>query len=495
MKKFNKITIIGTGLIGGSLGLIIKRKRLAKEVFGIAKHQKTIEEAIKIGAIDKGSLKLRDVRESELIIVCTPVGEIVHTVQKIIPFLNQGCLITDVGSAKKRITQEIEKILPRGIHFVGGHPLAGSEKRGIRAARAELFTNSLTFLIKSKKADLNALQEIKQLWEEVGSRVKIISALIHDKIVAEISHLPHIAAVSLVHSASNKYLKYAAKGWKDLTRIALSDVLLRKDICVDNKEEIGRALEGFIEHLIIMRDLIRKENFKGITKEFKKARQKKINQERTIIAIDGPAGAGKSVVSQKLAVKLGFGYLDTGAMYRAITLKAIKQKIDLTNEARLIKMCQQTRIDFMFKKDKEAVLLLDGKGVGKELRKEEITNKVFYLAKLPKIRERMANLQRKIGEEKNIVAEGRDMGSVVFPQAKKFYLDASIEERAKRRYKQLLAQEEKPSLSKIEQNIKIRDKKDSERKVAPLKRVKDAVYIDTTEMSIEEVVQKILESI
>ncbi len=500
MKKFNKITIIGTGLIGGSLGLVIKRKRLAKEVFGIAKHQKTIEEAIKLGAIDKGSLKLRDVRESELIIVCTPVGEIVHTVQKIIPFLSQGCLITDVGSAKKRITQEIEKILPRGIHFVGGHPLAGSEKRGIESARIELFANSVTFLIKSKGTDITALKKIEQLWEETGSRIKIISAAMHDKIVAEISHLPHIAAVGLVNSASNRYLKYAAKGWKDLTRIALSDVLLRKDICLDNKEEIGRALGGFIEHLIIMRDLIQKGNSQGITKEFKKARQKKLKQERIIIAIDGPAGAGKSVVSQKLAAKLGFGYLDTGAMYRAITLKAIKQKIDLTNEARLIKMSQQTEIDFVFKKEKGAVLLLDGKDVHRELRKEEITNKVFYLAKLPKIRKRMVSLQRKIGEGRDIVAEGRDMGSVVFPQAKKFYLDASIKERAKRRYKQLLTQPlglrgEKPSSKKIEQDIKIRDKKDSERKVAPLKRVKDAVYIDTTEMSIKQVVKRILDNL
>ena len=498
MKKFNKITIIGTGLIGGSLGLVIKRKKLARQVFGIAKHEKTIEEAVKLGAIDKGSLKLKDAQESELIIICTPVGEVVSTVQKIIPFLRAGSLITDVGSTKKKITQEIERILPREIHFVGGHPLAGSEKKGVRAARRDLFANSLTFLIKSKKTDIAALKKVKQLWEEVGSRAKITSAAQHDKIVAEISHLPHIAAVSLVNSVSERYLKYAAKGWKDSTRIALSDASLRRDICIDNKEEISRALEAFIEHLIIMRDLIQKGDSQEITKEFKKARQKKLKEERIVIAIDGPAGAGKSAVSQKLAAKLGFYYLDTGAMYRAITLKAIKEGIDLRDKARLIKMCQETEINFRFKKAKKPVLLLDGKDVEREIRKEEITNKVFYLAKLPEIRKRMVILQRKISEGKDIVAEGRDIGSVVFPQAKKFYLDASIEERTKRRYKQLLTQPgalqgEKLSLEKIEQNIKIRDKKDSERKVAPLKRVKDAIYIDTTEMSIQQVVKRILE--
>jgi len=276
MKKFNKITIIGTGLIGGSLGLVIKRKNLAKEVFGIAKHQKTIEEAIKLGAIDKGSLKLTDVRESELIIICTPVGEIVRTVQKIIPFLIHGCLITDVGSTKKRIVQEIEKILPRGIHFVGGHPLAGSEKRGIKVAQTDLFVNTLTFLTKSKNSELNALKRIKQLWQELGSRVEIISTAQHDKIVSDISHLPHIAAVGLINSVSAKYLKYAAKGWKDTTRVALSDSLLWKDICLNNEKEINTSLQRFIDYLYEMKGLIQDGNSQRIIKEFKRAKQRKL---------------------------------------------------------------------------------------------------------------------------------------------------------------------------------------------------------------------------
>ncbi len=492
MKKFNKISIIGTGLIGGSLGLAIKQKGMAKEVFGIAKHQETIKEAIEIGAIDKGSLRLKDVEKSELIIVCTPVGEIVSTIQKIIPFLDQSCLITDVGSTKEEIVKEVNKFLPPHIHFVGGHPLAGSEKRGIKAAQANLFEGSLAFLTKSKQTNQDALNKIKQFWKEIGTRTKVISTDKHDKIVAAISHLPHIVAVSLTNSVQSEHLKYAAKSWKDLTRIASSDALLWKDICLSNKKGIVESLERLIEHLVIMKDLVAKEDLQKLANQFRRARQKKLRYEKIVIAIDGPAGAGKSVVGKRLADKLDFVYLDTGAMYRAITLKAIRKGINLNDKNLLIKMCRQTKIDFIFKKRGQVVLLLDGEDVHKEIRKGEVTKKVFYLAKLPEIRERMVDLQRKLSRGKNIVAEGRDMGSVVFPQAKKFYLDASLKERTERRYKQLLVQEEKASLEEIKKDIRVRDKKDSKRKTAPLKRVEDAFYIDTTKMGIEEVVKRIL---
>ncbi|MEA3560536.1 MAG: (d)CMP kinase [Candidatus Omnitrophota bacterium] len=209
-----------------------------------------------------------------------------------------------------------------------------------------------------------------------------------------------------------------------------------------------------------------------------------------IIAIDGPAGSGKSTVAKLLADKLGFFYVDTGAMYRALTLKAIKKNVNLQDENALVDLLRDAEIGL--KKDK---IMLDGKDVSRQIRNPEVTNKVFYAARAQDVRKEMVSLQRKFSfDNRSIVVEGRDIGTVVFPNAdKKFYLDAGVKERARRRYKQLLKERKKaPALNKLEQAILLRDKHDKTRKIAPLTVARDAVYLDTTDLSITEVVDTVL---
>jgi cytidylate kinase len=214
-----------------------------------------------------------------------------------------------------------------------------------------------------------------------------------------------------------------------------------------------------------------------------------------IIAIDGPAGSGKSTVAKLVAKELGFIYIDTGAMYRALTLKAMRMGIDLKNESVLIEMAQGVNIRFEEAFDNKSEVFLDGTNVSDKIRLPEVTNNISYIADVPGVRRQMVKLQRSIGHsaQKGAVLEGRDIGTVVFPDAsKKFYLDASIKERARRRYNELIENGINADLIRIEEDIKIRDTKDKTRKVGTLKKADDAVLIDATELTIGQVVNKIL---
>ena len=212
-----------------------------------------------------------------------------------------------------------------------------------------------------------------------------------------------------------------------------------------------------------------------------------------IIAIDGPAGSGKSTVAKKVAKELGFLYIDTGAMYRALTLKAIAKGVDFKNKGALIDLSKNMDIELKDSSDSLKVYL-DKKDVSQEIRTMEVTKKVKVLAALKGVRENMAKLQRKLGQSSSgAVLEGRDIGTVVFPKAAhKFYLDASFETRAMRRFKELEEKGFSVSLDEIKKDVKQRDATDMTREVAPLKKAEDALAIDTTEMTIKDVTEKIL---
>jgi CMP/dCMP kinase len=211
-----------------------------------------------------------------------------------------------------------------------------------------------------------------------------------------------------------------------------------------------------------------------------------------IIAIDGPSGAGKSTLAKRLAKDLGFIYLDTGAMYRALALKVLRQGIDLADDARLTELIRATEIDLQERNGKLAVLL-DGADVAAEIRTPEVSQMASKVSAVRIVRARMLELQREMGRRGSVVAEGRDIGTVIFPGAEvKIFLDASVAERARRRWEELKASGRSVDLNETQREIEERDRRDSERDVAPLRKAEDALMIDSSRAGADEVAAVVL---
>jgi CMP/dCMP kinase len=211
-----------------------------------------------------------------------------------------------------------------------------------------------------------------------------------------------------------------------------------------------------------------------------------------IVAIDGPSGAGKSTLAKSIAKELGFIYLDTGAMYRALALKAIRQGLDLTDEGKVAALARATDIDLVEKNGAVAVLL-DGADVAGLIRTPEVSQMASKISALKVVRQRLLELQRALGERGSVVAEGRDIGTVIFPRAEvKVYLDASVEERARRRCEELHRAGREVTLQDTRQEMEERDKRDSERDLAPLRKAQDALAIDSSSLSADAVRERVM---
>jgi cytidylate kinase len=218
-------------------------------------------------------------------------------------------------------------------------------------------------------------------------------------------------------------------------------------------------------------------------------------RRRLIIAIDGPAGAGKSTVSKRLAKELGYTYLDTGAMYRAFAWKALEEKLDLGDEKALKRSLQETEIKLSEEAGRPKVYL-NGLDVSDRIRSPELSQVASRISSLKSVRERMVEMQRAMGSKGGVVMEGRDIGTVVFPDAEvKIYLDASAAERARRRFDELGSQGERVTLAETLEEIEVRDHRDKGRSVAPLRKAEDAVVIDSTNIDVDGVVERIMQEI
>jgi len=275
---FKKITIIGVGLIGGSLGLALKKKNPKFKISGIDKLE-IIEKAIARGAIDEGTINLENgIKEADIIIIATPVKTIIDLLPRINPFIKKGCIVTDTGSTKGQIVKTADKILSKDVYFIGGHPIAGSEKYGIDSADPHLFQDKTYILTPTKDTNLLALKKILLLIKIINAKRLILDPLEHDRIVGAVSHLPQIMAISLTNMIgelgqqenNDNYFKAIGEGFKDMTRIASSPYKMWEDICETNQENILEMIQEFRNYLRIIEDKL-KNNPGNLKEEFQKA--------------------------------------------------------------------------------------------------------------------------------------------------------------------------------------------------------------------------------
>lgn len=278
MPLFKKVAIVGTGLIGGSVALAIKKKHLCNEIIGVSRHRKSLALAKNKGAIDRGSLNLEVIKEADLVVLATPVSVIISEAKKISKIVSKDCIVTDVGSTKGEVSNKLEKLFP---NYIGSHPLTGSEKRGIINAGPGIFRGSLCILTPTPNSKPKALAKIKIFWQRLGARVAVLTPEKHDTILALVSHLPHTVAFSLIGSVPGQYLRFASTGLRDTTRIAASDSEIWTDIFLSNRRNIIKAISLFQENLSRLKSAVAKKDKKILSSILKQAKEKRdrLNQQ------------------------------------------------------------------------------------------------------------------------------------------------------------------------------------------------------------------------
>jgi len=277
---FNKMAVIGVGLIGASLSLAMKKKGLVDTVVGIGRGLENLETAKAMGAIDTLTQEVEvGVLDADLVVAAVPVQGIAGVLETAAPYIKKGAIVTDVGSVKLSVIEQVEPLLPKGAYFVPAHPVAGTENSGAAAAFAGLFDGRKCILTPTDGTDEDALDSVRRLWESVGSEVVLMDAGIHDRVFAAVSHLPHVIAYTLVNTVADadviksEVLKYTAGGFKDFTRIASSSPEMWRDVCVLNKDQIVQMIDGFLNRLEMLKDLIDGDKEGALFDEFAKAKK------------------------------------------------------------------------------------------------------------------------------------------------------------------------------------------------------------------------------
>jgi prephenate dehydrogenase len=277
MMDFKHIAIIGVGLIGGSLALSLKNKGYKGTITGIGRTEENLIRAQALGMLDNYSTShVEGVKGADLIVLASSVGHFKKIVTDIRENINKRTIVTDVGSVKTGIIKELEPLMPEGVRFVGGHPIAGKECSGIDGATAELFHSAKCILTPSVNTDRDALDKVIDLWKRIGAETVVMSPEEHDLIFASVSHMPHVVAYGLVNSLldiDKNVLMHGGTGLKDMTRIALSSPELWRDICSYNREDILKALRTFSSSLSRMIELFEQSDWPGLEEKFKRAKE------------------------------------------------------------------------------------------------------------------------------------------------------------------------------------------------------------------------------
>ena len=280
--QFRKITIVGVGLLGGSIGLAARKNRVAREIAGFVRRKKSIAECRKSGAIDFATTDLlAAVSNADLVILCTPLAQMRSLAEQFLPALKRGAIVTDVGSVKAGVVRELESLVARaGAHFVGSHPMAGGEKTGVQAARADLFQNAVCVLTPTKKTSAAAVRKLERFWRSLGARTLRLDAAQHDLLVSRASHLPHVVAATLAGWVLDPKQPKAqaglcATGFRDTTRIASGSPEMWRDIALANRKNLSRFVDKFISELKSFQGALKKSDGKAVEKFFATAKARR----------------------------------------------------------------------------------------------------------------------------------------------------------------------------------------------------------------------------
>ncbi|CAO6129347.1 TyrA Prephenate dehydrogenase [Candidatus Pelagibacterales bacterium] len=278
---FNKVTIIGLGLIGSSIARAIKKNNLCKILVAHDKSKIVLKKTLKLKITNyiEPNLK-KSVENSDLVIICTPLGTYKNIVSVIKNYLKKTCILTDVGSAKIFVTNTVNKLINKNTIWIPAHPVAGTEESGPEAGFADLFKNRWCIITPVNKKNPSSLKKLNNFWKKIGSKVQHMTAEHHDKVMAITSHIPHLIAYNIVGTAANlekdtksEVIKYSASGFRDFTRIASSDPTMWRDIALNNRKQILHMLEKFNLDLSNLKRAIIKKDGKKLFKLFSKTRK------------------------------------------------------------------------------------------------------------------------------------------------------------------------------------------------------------------------------
>ena len=277
---FRRLTIIGVGLIGGSLARVCRKKGLADELVGVGRGRKNLELAVELGVIDRWSHQVEEgVDGADGVVLATPMGTIIPLAERMAPHIEAGCLVTDVGSTKASVVEPLERLLQPSAAFVGGHPIAGTEKSGVEASFESLFEGFRCILTPTDRTDTEALARVQSLWEACGMSVVCMDPDTHDTLMAGVSHLPHMVAYALIHTVTglscndHDAVAYSAGGFRDFTRIAASDPTMWRDICLANRKPLLAMTDRFSGSLDELREAIEGADVEALQELFAAARR------------------------------------------------------------------------------------------------------------------------------------------------------------------------------------------------------------------------------
>jgi prephenate dehydrogenase len=273
--EIGRLAVVGLGLLGGSVVRAARARRTAGEIVGISRNPETLAAARRAGVLDRATSRLEDgLAGADLVVLCAPVGALPGLVRAAWPLLADGAVLTDVGSVKHGVVGAAETCPPRpGVAFVGGHPMAGSERSGYEASSPDLFAGRLTLVTETASTSPEALRRVTRFWEALGSQVRVLTVDVHDRGVALISHLPHLAAYALVATADGEALGLAARGFADTTRIAASAEGLWTDIVRENRSAVLDALADYRGRLARWEALVRAGEWAALEAELARARE------------------------------------------------------------------------------------------------------------------------------------------------------------------------------------------------------------------------------